>query len=244
LATGLCIGLWLYREKAFALAPVAIGALMITGYADAARLGSPDPLFMALFTFGIYALYRKREAVAALALFLSFMVRSDTIVFLTILTLVFAAFRVISFGALISFLAAAVAYGFLSNGAGHPGWWTHFWFSNVEQLPTMQGFEPSFSIAVYVKALASGGVRAVTEQAWPGLLVVLAATWLFGHRVLGRVIDREGLIFLAICFGVMARFVLFPLPDVRVHGAYLLAAAMLLLPTVKTLLGVWSAAKS
>jgi hypothetical protein len=244
LATGLCVGLWLYREKALALAPVAVGALMIAGYAEAARLGSPDALFMALFTFGIYALYRKREAVAALALFLSFMVRSDTIVFLVILTVLFAAFRIVSLGTFAATLAAATAYAFLSNGAGHPGWWTHFWFSNVEQQLTMQGFDPAFSFGIYSKALASGAVRVVTEQAWPGLLIVLAAAWLFAHRALGKLADPETLIFLALVLGIIARFILFPLPDVRIHGAYLLAAAMLLLPSVRILLGVWAKPKS
>ena len=134
---------------------------------------------MALFTFGLYALHRKREVVAVLALFLAFMVRSDTIAFLGILAVLFVLFRQISLGAFGAFIAAAIAYSFLSNGAGHPGWWTHFWFSNVAQQLTMEGFHPEFSIAVYLKALASGLVRCVTELAWPGMLVILVAAWAF-----------------------------------------------------------------
>jgi hypothetical protein len=241
LATGLCVGLWLHREQAVALAPVAVGGLMIGGYADAARLGSPDALFMALFTFAIYALHWKREAVAALALFLSFMVRTDTIVFLGVLVVIFAAFRVISLGALVSFLASALAYALLSNSAGHPGWWTHFWFSNIEQQLTMQGFGPVFSLMDYTRALASGAVRALTEHSWPGLLIVLSAVWIFSRRAFKGTLSRDELIIAALILGVVARFVLFPLPDVRLHGAYLVAALMLLLPSVKNLLSVWTA---
>ena len=239
LATGLCIGLWLYREKAMAYAPAAIGVLMISGYADIARTGAPDALFMALFLFGIYALHRKREAVAVLALFLAFLVRSDTIAFLGILALLFALFRQLSLGAFGAFIAAAIAYSALSHGAGHPGWWTHFWFSNVAQQMTMEGFHPEFSVAVYVKALASGLVRCVTELAWPGLLIVLVAAWAFLRSALGGIGRRADILFLALLGGIIARFILFPLPDARLHGAYLAAMFLLLLPSIKTMLGVW-----
>ena len=242
LATGLCIGLWLFRENAFPYAPVAAGVLMISGYPDIARLGSPDALFMALFTFGLYALHRKREAVAVLALFLAFMVRSDTIAFLGIRAVLFILFRQISLGAFGAFTAAAIAYSFLTHGAGHPGWWTHFWFSNVAQQLTMEGFHPDFSATVYVKALASGLVRGVTELAWPGLLIILIAAWAFIRASLGKMDTRAEVIFLALVGGIIARFILFPLPDARVHGAYLTPLFLLLLPSVKTLLSVWKPA--
>ncbi len=241
-ATGLCIGLWLFREKALAYGPIAASALMISGYPDIARLGSPDALFMALFTFGLYALHRRREMVSVLALFLAFMVRSDTIAFLGILAVLFALFRQISLGAFGAFIAAAIAYSFLSNGAGHPGWWTHFWFSNVAQQLTMEGFHPDFAVAVYLKALASGLVRCVTELAWPGLLIVLMASWAFIRSTLGKIDARAEIIFLALVGGIIARFILFPLPDVRVHGAYLTPLFLLLLPSIKTLLSVWKPA--
>ena len=242
LATALCVGLWLFREKALAYGPAAAGALMISGYPDVARLGSPDALFMALFTFGLYALYRKREAVAVLALFLAFMVRADTIAFLGILSVLFVLFRQISLGAFGAFLAAAVAYSFLSHGAGHPGWWTHFWFSNVEQKLTMEGFHPDFSLSVYFKALASGLMRCATELAWPGLLIILVSAWAFIRSSLGKMDSRAEIIFLALVGGIVARFILFPLPDARVHGAYLTPLFLLLLPSIKTLLSVWKPA--
>jgi hypothetical protein len=242
LATGLCVGLWLFREKAFAYAPAAAGALMISGYPDIARLGSPDALFMALFTFGLYALYRKREMVSVLALFLAFMVRADTIAFLGILAVLFVLFRRISFGAFAAFTAAAIAYSFLSHGAGHPGWWTHFWFSNVAQQMTMEGFHPDFSVPVYLKALASGLVRCVTELAWPGLLIILVSAWAFIRATLGKIDSRAEIIFLALVSGIIARFILFPLPDARVHGAYLTPLFLLLVPSIKTLLSVWKPA--
>ncbi len=244
LATGLCVGLWLFRERALSYGPVAAGALMISGYPDVARLGSPDALFMALFTFGLYALYRRREMVSVLALFLAFLVRSDTIAFLGILAVLFAVFRQVSLGAFGAFIAAAIAYSFLSHGAGHPGWWTHFWFSNVAQQLTMEGFHPDFSVAVYLRALTSGLVRGVSEQAWPGMLIILVAAWAFIRSSLGKIEVRTEVIFLALAGGIIARFILFPLPDARVHGAYLTPLFLVLLPSIKTLLSVWKPAKA
>lgn len=244
LATGLTVGLWLFRERALAYGPVAAGALMISGYPDIARLGSPDALFMALFTFGLYALYRRREAVSVLALFLAFIVRADTIAFLGILAVLFVLFRQISLGSIGAFMAAAVAYSTLSHGAGHPGWWTHFWFSNVEQQLTMDGFHPEFSIAVYLKALASGLVRCVTELAWPGMLITLVASWAFIRSRLGKINARSEIIFLALVGGIIARFILFPLPDARVHGAYLTPLFLLLLPSIQALLSIWKPAQA
>jgi hypothetical protein len=244
LATGLTIGLWLFREKALAYGPAAAGAMMISGYPDVARLGSPDALFMALFTFGLYALYRKREVVSVLALFLAFMVRSDTIAFLGVLAVLFVLFRQISLGAFAAFAAAATAYSFVSSGAGHPGWWAHFWFSNVDTQMTMEGFQPAFSLAVYLKAVATGLVRCVTELAWPGLLVMLVAAWVFIRSTYGKIDTRAEIIFLALVGGIIARFILFPLPDARVHGAYLTPLFLLLLPSIKTLLSVWKPASA
>lgn len=244
LATGLCVGLWLYRERAFAFSPLAIGALMISGYPEIGRLGSPDAMFMALLTFGLYALTQKREAVPALALFLAFLVRSDTIAFLGILAALFVMFRQMSLAAFVAFVAAVIAYSTLSHGAGHPGWWTHFWFSNVSQVLTMEGFHPDFSLSVYLRAVISGLVRSATEQAWPGLLVVLISAWAFLRTVLGRVDLRMEIIFLALVGGVIARFILFPLPDARVHGAYLTPLLLVLLPSIKTLLSVWRPARN
>jgi Gpi18-like mannosyltransferase len=244
LATGLCVGLWLFREKALAYAPAAAGVLMIAGYPDIARLGSPDALFMALFTFGLYALHRNREMLSVFALFLAFMVRADTIAFLGILAVLFALLRQISLGAFGAFIVAAIAYSFLSSGAGHPGWWTHFWFSNVAQQLTMEGFHPEFSVPVYLKALASGLVRCVTELAWPGLLIILIASWAFVRSSLGKMDTRAEVIFLALVGGIIARFILFPLPDARVHGAYLTPLFPLLIPSIKTLLSVWKPAQA
>jgi hypothetical protein len=244
LAMGLCVGLWLFREKALGYGPAAAGVLMISGYPDIARLGSPDALFMALFTFGLYALYRRREMVSALALFLAFMVRADTIAFLGILAVLFVLFRQISLGAVAAFTAAAIAYSFLSHGAGHPGWWTHFWFSNVAQQMTMEGFHPDFSFPAYLRALASGLVRCVTELAWPGLLVILTAAWVFIRSTPGKIDSRAEIMFLALVGGIVARFILFPLPDARVHGAYLTPLFLLLVPSIKTLLSVWKPAQA
>ncbi len=80
--TGTVFLLWLYRRQALAFAPFIIGLLMIGGYGDVARLGTPDAFFMALLSLGLFLHDRGKVWLGALALIMATLVRSDTIVFL------------------------------------------------------------------------------------------------------------------------------------------------------------------
>ncbi|MDX8478141.1 hypothetical protein RFN28_06560 [Mesorhizobium sp. VK24D] len=78
-------------------------------------------------------------------------------------------------GALAGFAASLVAYFVISHWAQHPGWWPHLWFSSIEQHYNMDGFEPPFSTAAYLRAFAVSVVRAVNVDGWVGVSVLALA---------------------------------------------------------------------
>lgn len=229
-ATGLVFLLWLYRRNAFAFAPAVIGILLISGYADAARLGSPDAFFMALLSFGLYLYDRQKLWLAGLALFLATLVRSDTVVFLAAWSVLILVFRVKAWPIIAAFAASLIAYPLVTHSANHPGFWAHFVFSTTEQKLTMEGFHPAFSVAVYVRALAIGLVRTISETAWPAAIGMLLPVWVWLRSRTALLGSREDALIIALVAGVIGRFILFPLPDTRIHGAYLTPLLMLLLP--------------
>ncbi|TIP79082.1 MAG: DUF2029 domain-containing protein, partial [Mesorhizobium sp.] len=163
--------LWLRSESALALAPVAGAVLMMAEFSDAARAATPDLLCSALFLGGLFAYVRGREVAAAILLFLAFMARPDSIVFLAIFAVLLVGYRQKAWGALAGFAASLVAYFAISHWAQHPGWWPHLWFSSIEQHYNMDGFDPPFSAAAYLRAFAASLVRAVSLNSWVGISV-------------------------------------------------------------------------
>ena len=229
-ATGLVFLLWLYRREALAFAPALIGLLLVSGFADVARLGSPDAFFMALLSLGLYLYDRGKLLLAGLALFLAALVRSDTIVFLAAWSVLLLLFRVKDWPVIAAFAASLIAYPLVTHSANHPGFWAHFIFSTTEQQLTMDGFHPAFSLTVYVRALAIGLVRTVSETSWLAAIGLLLPVWVWLRSRTALLGPREDALVIALVAGVVGRFILFPLPDTRIHGAYLTPLAMLLLP--------------
>ncbi|TIR41555.1 MAG: DUF2029 domain-containing protein, partial [Mesorhizobium sp.] len=174
--------LWLRSESALALAPVAGAVLMMAEFSDAARAATPDLLCSALFLGGLFAYVRGREVAAAILLFLAFMARPDSIVFLAIFAVLLVGYRQKAWGALAGFAASLVAYFAISHWAQHPGWWPHLWFSSIEQHYNMDGFDPPFSAAAYLRAFAASLVRAVSLNSWVGISVLALAGWYAASR--------------------------------------------------------------
>ncbi len=228
--TGLVFLLWLYRRNAFAFAPAVIGILLISGYADVARLGSPDAFFMALLSLGLYLYDRQRLWLAALALFLATLVRSDTVVFLAAWSVLILLFRIKAWPIVAAFVAALIAYPLVTQSANHPGFWAHFVFSTTEQKLTMESFHPAFSAAVYLRAIAIGLVRTISETSWPAAIGLLLPVWVWLKARTSTLGPREDALVIALVAGVIGRFILFPLPDTRIHGAYLAPLLMVMLP--------------
>ncbi|TPL00053.1 MULTISPECIES: hypothetical protein [unclassified Mesorhizobium] len=230
---------WLRAQGALALAPVVGAILIMADFGDAARASTPDLLCSALFLGGLFAYMRKREAATAVLLFLAFMARPDNIVFLAIFAVLLVAFRERAWGALAGFAASFIAYFAISHWAQHPGWWPHLWFSSIEQHYNMDGFEPPFSIAAYLKAFAASVVRAISVNNWVGVSVLALAGW-FGLNRAGFGLDRRaGILLAALVLGALAKFAVFPIHDTRIYFPNLLPPFLLL---VAPLMALWASA--
>lgn len=236
---GLITLLWLRSEGALALAPVVGAVLIMADFGDTARASTPDLLCSALFLGGLFAYARKREAATAILLFLAFMARPDNIVFLAIFALLLVAFRQKAWGALIGFAASFIAYFAISHWAHHPGWWPHLWFSSIEQHYNMDGFEPPFSAAAYLKAFAASVIHAISLNSWVGVSVLALAGWYGLDRAGFRLDRRAGVLFAALVLGVLAKFTVFPIHDTRIYFPNLLPPFLLL---ATPLMALWASA--
>ena len=234
---GAVVLLWLRSEGALALAPVLGAVLIVADFGDAARASTPDVLCSALFLGGLFAYVRKREAATAILLFLAFMARPDNIVFLAILAVLLIAFRQKAWGALAGFAASFAAYFAISHWAQHPGWWPHLWFSSIGQHYNMDGFEPPFSVAAYLKAFAASVVRAINANTWVGVSVLALAGWYGLGRAGFRLDRRGGILLAALVLGVLAKFTVFPIHDTRIYFPNLLPPFLLL---VAPLMAFWA----
>ncbi|TPM38500.1 DUF2029 domain-containing protein [Mesorhizobium sp. B2-3-4] len=225
---GMTALLWLRSQNALALAPVIGAMLIMADFGDAARASTPDLLTSALLLGGLYAYVRGREAASAILLFLAFMVRPDNIVFLAVFAVLLIAFRQKAWGALAGFAASLVAYFAISHWAHHPGWWPHLWFSSIEQHYNMDGFEPAFSIAAYLRAFATSLLRAVNLNSWVGVSVLALAGWFAAGRAGFRLDRRAGILFAALVLGALAKFTVFPIHDTRIYFPHLIPPFLLL----------------
>ncbi|RWA67359.1 MAG: hypothetical protein EOQ28_27040 [Mesorhizobium sp.] len=230
---------WLRAEGALALAPVVGAFLIMADFGDAARASTPDLLCSALFLGGLFAYVRGREAATAILLFLAFMARPDNIVFLAIFAVLLVAFRQKAWGALAGFAASFVAYFAISHWAQHPGWWPHLWFSSIEQHYNMDGFEPPFSAAAYLKAFAASVVRAINVNSWVGVSALALAGWYGLDRAGFRLDRRAGILLAALVLGVLAKFTVFPIHDTRIYFPNLLPPFLLL---AAPLMALWASA--
>ncbi|PBC03876.1 hypothetical protein [Mesorhizobium sp. WSM3860] len=230
---------WLRAEGALALAPVVGAILIMADFGDVARASTPDLLCSALFLGGLFAYVRKREVATALLLCLAFMSRPDNIVFLAIFAILLVAFRQKAWGALAGFAASFVAYFAISHWAQHPGWWPHLWFASIEQHYNMDGFEPPFSVAAYLKAFAASVVRAIDVNSWIGVSVLALAGWYGLDRAGFRLDRRAGILLAALVLGVLAKFTVFPIHDTRIYFPNLLPPVLLL---AAPLMALWASA--
>ncbi|CAH2408723.1 hypothetical protein [Mesorhizobium escarrei] len=220
--------LWLRSEGALVLAPVAGAVLMMAEFGDVARAATPDLLCSALFLGGLFAYVRGREVATAILLFLAVMARPDNIVFLAVFAVLLVAFRRKAWGALAGFAGSLVAYFAISHWAQHPGWWSHLWFSSIDQHYNMNGFDPPFSAVSYLRAFAVSLVRAVSLNSWVGISVLALAGWYALSRAGFKLDRRAGILFAALVLGVLAKFTVFPIHDTRIYFPNLIPPFLLL----------------
>jgi hypothetical protein len=220
--------IWLRTMGALSLAPLFAGLLMMTEFGPLARASTPDLLCAAFMVAGLLAYLRKKEIWAAPLLVLAFLVRPDSIIPLTVLAVMLVAYRVKSPGVLVGFAASLAAYFAISACAGHPGWWPHLYFSSIEQVRNMDGFDPAFSVMLYAKAFARTAVFSFWHNSWLGAVFVAGGLWLALCRAGFSLERRAGVLFAATLLGLAAKFVAFPIHDTRIYFPTLIPLFLLL----------------
>ncbi|TCD15061.1 hypothetical protein [Oricola cellulosilytica] len=226
---------WLWRERALHLAPLAIAALMLANFGEIARLGTPDAFSAAFFLTGILAFLRKSEIAAGVLLFLAFLARPDHAAYIGVLLAVSLLLRSFSWGVLAAFAGAVIAYVPITQAAGHPGWWIHMWFTHIEFVESLEGFDPPFSLLVYGRIVVQALARSFIENQWPAVLVVGCAGWWLLSRNRVELARREVIILVTTLLGIAAKFAVFPLYETRFHFAYLVAFSLVLIAALARL---------
>lgn len=215
--TGFVLMLWLGRERAVVLAaPLAI-LLGLAAWPHMLRAVTPDMLGAAVVLAAAFAHVRRAEALVFVLLVAAYFIRPDNLAFIGLLAAAGFMLRDMSWGAVAALAVTVLSYGPLSQWAGHGGWWPHFWFGTVEYVPDLRGFDPDFSLSVYLVAVLRGAGRAVIEGLWPLLAVSGILAWALLRRsglALGR---REAALAGAALAAIAAKFLIFPLYDGRIY---------------------------
>ncbi|WP_299475661.1 hypothetical protein [uncultured Roseibium sp.] len=226
---GLFILFWSARQS-FVQGLLIIGpTIILIGYTFSAREATPDLMMAAFALPALYFVCREKPVFAAPFLFMMFLVRPDGLLFFFALLLAAIAVGRDRLIYLALFAGALFLYFPIVGSADHPGWWPHFYFSNVEYQDDMRGFDPAFDVLLYVKALVVNVARTVQDFNW----LMLLAIFLLGFALLvrsGKDISQGqwiAVVALTLCIG--GKFVTFPLPDDRIYLPYLLPLLIVLL---------------
>lgn len=227
LAIGAILLFWLARNGALMYGPIIAALLVLARFGEAAVLVSPD-LFGSIFLFLAAVLYlERRDLLAALALIAAVFVRPDHLAFIGVF-FVFAAIygpgRWIMTGC---FVVCLAAYVWLTRDATHPGWWVHMWFSHVEYVPTLEGFDPPFSLLIYLKMLVRATVRSLMNQSWLALLFIQVV---FFAKAINpaQLNERTKVLLYGIFVSICAKYIVFPHYESRFYFPYLIAIGMIL----------------
>jgi hypothetical protein len=228
-AIGIMLTLWLNAGRALVLAPLVIAGLAMCDIGTIARITSPDMFAGAFIIGGLFAFHKKQIVVAAAALALATLARPDHVVMATMLAgMVLVTARDWK-SALLLALPAVAASSFAMNVDGYPGWWPHIYLTQIEYVPSLEGFAPEFSLANYVLAVVKAGARAIAEEGWPAMLLLAgtAIIWMaMKHRFAER---RELWLASTLLIAVIVKFFIFPANEARFYFAYLVPAMMVML---------------
>ena len=228
LAVGAVLMLWLARTGALMYGPVVAALLVLSSFGEAAALLSPD-LYASVFLLLAAFLYLERQDIAAaLSLIAAFFIRPDHLAFIGVFfvfALIYGPGRWVMTAC---FAVCLAVYVWLTSNSDHPGWWVHLWFTHVEYVPTLEGFDPAFSVAVYLKMLVRSTVRSIMNQTW---LALLFAQVLFFARVIdpAKLSERTKVLLYGMFASICAKYLVFPHFETRFYFPYLMAMAMILL---------------
>lgn len=227
-AFGLLLLRWLGRYKLLSAGPIVVAMINICGiYAVAADV-TPD-MFATFFLLLAFYLYcEKQDLLAALCLILSMFIRPDHLAFIGVFFVFTAIYGPGRFIMTATFALCVAAYFFILRDEGYPGWWVHLWFSHVEYVETLEGFDPPFSILIYLQILVRAIVRSLSGETW---IAILLAQVIFFIRCINvpAMPERPKVLLYAIFASILAKYIVFPHFETRFYFPYLVGMGMILL---------------
>jgi hypothetical protein len=231
-AIGAVVVAWSARRGLLAYGPLVAALLVLSDLGAAARQVTPD-LFAGLFVIvGLLAYLRRLDVFAALALFAATLTRPDHLPLIgcMLLAAIFIRRGVVPLA--VAAVAGGVATIWISQASGHPGWWVHMWFNFVEGVPTLEGFDPAFSLVTYATIVVEVLVRSVVDENWLAVSVVLIGLAIALLRSGWRPEARTGAVLAALLLCEIGKLVVTPFDETRFHFAYLAVAGLLLIDAV------------
>ncbi len=227
-AVGAVLLVWLARTGALMYGPIVAALLIGSAFGDTAQLISPD-LYATMFLLLAALLYLERlDLLAAFGLIAAFLVRPDHLAFIGVFFVFAAVYGPGRWSMTACFAICCGIYYWLTRATEHPGWWIHMWFTHVEYVPTLKGFDPPFSPLTYVQILVRSTVRSLMSQTW---LVLLFAEVLFFAKCVSpaKIEDRDRVLLYAVLTSICAKYLVFPHFETRFYLPYLMIIGMILL---------------
>lgn len=228
IAFGLMISFWLNANCAFAFAPIVIAGLALCDIGTVARITTPDMMAGTFVLAAMLALQRKHSVIAAIAMIAAVATRPDHILLAGCLAVALIHANRDWKGAALLVLPSLATFAFVSNVDNYPGWWAHVYLTQIEYVPTLDGFRPEFSLTTYIFAVVKAASRAIAEEGWPVLLLmlILGSAWM--TQKIENVSRRDMALVIAVLMAVVGKFMIFPINEGRFHFAYLVPALLLL----------------
>lgn len=220
---------WLSRAGARTSLVFAVPLFLLAGAYEMATVATPDMAVGAISVGALLAIRSGKTWTGMAMLAASVLFRPDNLILIFALLLSALAFGWKIRPYLSAFAVAFAAIMLIADANGHPGWWAHFWFSNVQIQNDMAGFHPDFSLMAMAKGYMRGLIVGVLNNDWPPLLIAFAGAWALLGRA-GKITGEmdHGLMF-ALMIGIGGKFASFPLPDDRFYFPFIAGIILILL---------------
>ncbi|MCP4319833.1 MAG: hypothetical protein GY789_28605 [Hyphomicrobiales bacterium] len=233
LVFGIVLLLWMHRFNAIEGTLILAPFMLATDFLTMAQLANPDLMTFSAFLVAVYLLRIGKDWWAVPAMLTAFLIRPDGIIFIFALLIATLLLGGKKLPMLSAFAASIVGYFLITQNSGHPGWWPHFVFSNLQLQNDMLGFQPQFDIVVYIKSLVRGVSVGIRFGTWVAVSAILLLSWVLLRRSGKEPVGTAAKLLLALILCVGGKFITFPLPDDRVYFLYILLTAVLLIESWK-----------
>jgi hypothetical protein len=191
----------------------------------------------------IYALFRGHDWLAAALLVITVAIRPDNFVMIIagVITAVMFGWRK---APMLAAFAAGLALGIaISKFGHHPGWWPHFYFSNIQLQNSMTDFNPPFSLVDMARGYVRGVVVTFQHNDWLGLIAMLCGGWVLLAKAGKLINSRVHALAFMMLIGALGKFASFPLPDDRFYFIFIAGMGLVLVAAWKPQFTWVSAAK-